>query len=270
MLKYKLITFVKNLALQHLNEKNAIIFDDDRMLVSYPKSGNTWLRFLIANLITDREVNFATLNRYVPSLSVKNKELLKVARPRIIKSHWYFNASYKKVVYLVRDPRSVAVSYYYFLKRQNLLRGPQDFDSYFQKYLNGNLDAWGSWGENVGSWIGARNGDANFLLVKYEDLKKDTKSQLMLISNFLNLPYTQELIERAIANSSFEEMRKSEIAHGITKNDKKKPSNDEELYFVRKGEVDSYKNSLSQAQQEAIFDRWGNIMEKLGYKQFSL
>ena len=48
--------------------RNFTVYPDDTFLVSYPKSGNTWVRFLLANLLfPDEEVGFANINRLLPA-----------------------------------------------------------------------------------------------------------------------------------------------------------------------------------------------------------
>ena len=92
------------------------VYDDDTFLVSYPKSGNTWVRFLLANLLYPNEaVGFANINRLLPAPGVSPRRFLKsLPRPRILKSHEPFDVRFRKVIYLVRDPRDVAVSEYHF------------------------------------------------------------------------------------------------------------------------------------------------------------
>src|SRR6266511_1501639 len=63
-------------------------FSDDIMLVSYPRSGNTWLRFLIGNLISREPVRFANIERIIPDIyHHSDRELRKLPRPRFLKSH---------------------------------------------------------------------------------------------------------------------------------------------------------------------------------------
>src|ERR671925_279845 len=94
--------------------RNLTVFPDDVFLVSYPRSGNTWTRFLIANLIYPSEpVNFANIESRVPEIYLwRDRDLRKLSRPRILKSHEYFDPRYKKTIYIARDPRDVAVSVY--------------------------------------------------------------------------------------------------------------------------------------------------------------
>jgi len=87
--------------------KHYTVFPDDTFLVSYPKSGNTWVRFLLANLLHPNEtVGFANINRLLPAPGVLSKRFLRsLPRPRILKSHETFDVRFRKVIYLVRDPR---------------------------------------------------------------------------------------------------------------------------------------------------------------------
>jgi hypothetical protein len=62
------------------------VYDDDTFLVSYPKSGNTWVRFLLANLLyPNQAVGFANINRLLPAPGVSSRRFLKsLPRPRIL------------------------------------------------------------------------------------------------------------------------------------------------------------------------------------------
>ena len=92
---------------------------DDTFIVSYPRSGNTWTRFLVANLLfADRPVTFANIEELVPDAEAQSSLYMKrVPSPRVIKSHEYFDHRYPKMLYIVRDPRDVVLSYYNFSRK---------------------------------------------------------------------------------------------------------------------------------------------------------
>jgi len=97
----------------------------DIILSSFPKSGNTWVRFFFCNLISicewdGKTVDFTTLNNTMPELGIDNllkpwdhDELI----PIIVKTHKNFLSIFKghKVIFLLRDPRDVMVSRYKYL-----------------------------------------------------------------------------------------------------------------------------------------------------------
>src|SRR5438477_9923385 len=92
------------------------IFPDDRFLVSYPRSGSTWTRFLIGNLLSTGEpITFANIERRCPSIYIcSDRQLRAVTRPRLLTSHEAFDPSYTTIIYVVRDPPAVAVSFYHY------------------------------------------------------------------------------------------------------------------------------------------------------------
>ncbi len=98
----------------HRPGRSFLILPDDVFLVSFPKSGNTWARFLLANLTRpEQPATFANIHLLIPDPSwTTKKELDRLPRPRIIKSHECFDPRYRRVIYIVRDPRDVAVSQY--------------------------------------------------------------------------------------------------------------------------------------------------------------
>src|SRR4051794_9451760 len=103
--------------------KGVTSFEDDVWIVSYPKSGNTWTRFLIANLIADGEtVDWSNIERRVPDIYYnRDPHLLSLPRPRYLKSHEAYRPEYRRVVLIVRDPRDVAVSYYHFVRKAKMM-----------------------------------------------------------------------------------------------------------------------------------------------------
>ncbi len=88
--------------------RSFFVFPDDTFLVSYPKSGSTWARFLVAALANPNEtISFLNIDRLLPSISSRSKrDLRNQARPRLIKSHEYFDARYQNVTSCCRSTAS--------------------------------------------------------------------------------------------------------------------------------------------------------------------
>jgi len=106
---YGIKTVVKYILGTDRAERDFAVYPDDTFVVSYPRSGNTWTRFLIANLVyPEKNVGFTNIEKLIPDTSSQSNRALKsTPRPRIIKTHEYFDHRYRKVIYIVRDPRDV-------------------------------------------------------------------------------------------------------------------------------------------------------------------
>jgi Sulfotransferase domain len=242
------------------------IFPDDMFLVSYPRSGNTWTRFLIANLIYPNvEVGFTNIGGLVADPARASKRFLNsLPRPRILKSHHPFDRRYGKVIYIVRDPRDVVVSEYYFNLKKKWIDPSLSLDAFVtQQFLAGKSSAYGSWWENAASWISARRGDPSFLLVRYEDLLSQTVCQLARVAEFLSINADEHRLVTAVERSSFERMsqieqQQTDLWEG-TKDTRK------DIPFIRAGKVGAWRNALSQAAVDAIEEAWSPLVASLGY-----
>ena len=249
----------------HKPRRNLLILPDDIFLVSYPKSGNTWTRFLIANLLhPDKPADFATLYKLVPDPSGTPKRIFdRMPRPRVIKSHECFEPRYPRVIYIVRDPRDVAVSQYHYHRKCMKIEDQYPLDKFVARFIAGQVCPHGSWGENVGTWLATRRNDPRFLLLRYEDMVSDIRSQLAKVADFLGISVTPELLSQAAERSSADRMRKLEQAQshlsGLTKDGRK------DLPFVRAAGSGGWKSSLSTELVGAIEAAWGPIMRYLGY-----
>ncbi|GAB4293412.1 MAG: sulfotransferase domain-containing protein [Ignavibacteriaceae bacterium] len=195
---------------------NLTIFEDDTFIVSYPRSGNTWVRFLLGNYLFGEKFDFLSREKFIPAIKGNtNRDLLKTPRPRMLKSHSLFYKRYPKVIYLLRDPRDVMISHFIWSSK-NLPKKRKianyNFETYAELFFTGDFP-FGRWDEHVQGWTSnsslIRNG---FLLVKYEDLKSDTFNYFTKIIKFLNLEYDEMKVKTAIDNSSFQKMKQLESA----------------------------------------------------------
>ncbi|HUY13683.1 MAG TPA: sulfotransferase domain-containing protein [Terriglobia bacterium] len=242
-------------------------FADDICLVAYPKSGNTWLRFLVGNLVDpDHPVTFANIESRVPSIYHNPDHILRrIPRPRILKSHEGFFSHHRRVVYIVRDPRDIAVSYYHYLIKFRELPDNYPMEAYVPRFMREDFDAkYGPWDDHVLSWIRMREGWEDFLLVRYEDLLKNTSSELGRVAVFLKLATDGERIDRAITLSAADRLRKLERKESrkwsATRNSR------HDLPFVRSARSGDGKRELSETSIRLIETEWGAVMQLLGYE----
>jgi hypothetical protein len=192
------------------------VWPGDTFLVSYPKSGNTWLRFLVANLLRqDSPVSLQDADRMIPAVDGRAKRYFNgMSTPRIIKSHYPFLSKYKRVIYVVRDPRDVVMSQYHYQIKRGVLEPDAPLDRFVTSFLAGDVCPYGSWGENVGSWLAARRNTPNFLLLRYEDMLASIAHEATRVADFLGLELDRSTIVLAIERSTLESMRKLEKTEG--------------------------------------------------------
>jgi hypothetical protein len=240
---------------------------DDSFIVSYPRSGNTWTRFLLANLLhPDVPVNFTTIEKLIPDVEAQSSRYMKrIPSPRVIKSHQYFDHRYRRVLYIVRDPRDVVLSYYDFSRKYRHITDGYPLENYVSDFVNARLSSasWGTWGENVGSWLAARQEKPGFLLVRYEDLKAGAAIELSRIAEFFGVRCSSEGISKALQQSSADHMRKMEETQSqdwIATKDKRA-----DVPFVGSAEVGNWKTKLPSPAVAEIEAAWGDLMSGLGY-----
>lgn len=192
---------------------------EDIYLVSYPKSGNTWLRFLIANVLKthfeiDREVNFFSIHELIPDIHTSRylRERGFFAEhnlPRIIKSHANYNPYYNRVILLVRDPRDVCVSYYHFLQQRKTI--PSDWT--ISQFIRNQTYGVSAWLKHSQSWYRLLHDRQIIQVFRYEDLLREPKLQLAKIADLFGIKMTLISIERAIDLASKSAMKHSEQTH---------------------------------------------------------
>jgi hypothetical protein len=262
----KLLYGMKYLLGRDAPGRNLTIYDDDVFISSYPKSGNTWTRFLIANLIHPQEpASFINIDYILPDPDLRSRNFLKrCPRPRILKSHHPFDPRYKRVVCIVRDPRDVAVSQYHFQIKRGVIKSDSPIETFLQRFLAGETNGYGSWGQNVGSWLIARYNSPGFLLLRYEDLLEDPERGLAKVATLLGLTVGHQDLIRAVELSSADRMRKLEKLQA--KRWSSTSATRKDLPFVRSALAGEWKSALPQPEVERIERAWGHTMRVLGYK----
>lgn len=242
------------------------VFPDDVFIASYPKSGNTWVRFLVANYLAQQngiKVGFVNIENLVPDIyQSSDKKLLGIPAPRILKSHEVFDPRYKNVIYIIRNPLDVFTSYYYFSIKTGQIPEDTSASHYFDVFISNGIADFGTWYENVSSWTIA--GDRKSLVIKYEDLLNDPYTSLENIVTHLGYDVDAERISAAINASSFEKMGKMEKEQ--SKDWKPVKNTDQNIPFVRSGKSGGWKDLLTNDDVKKIPVYWQGLLSSFGYE----
>lgn len=253
--------------------RNLTVYPDNVFLVSYPRSGNTWARFLLGNLLDpDNPVTFASIESRVPEIYFNSDHAMRaLPRPRILKSHECFQPHYRQVIYIVRDPRDVAVSFYHHNVKAGNIADDCPMNDFIPRFIDAEFDAkWGSWSDHVRSWLFLRQARPDFMLLRYEDMQREPARELRRIAAFLHkysfslAGGSREAILRAIELSSPERMRaleKQQAMHWVLTR-----STRQDKPFIRSAVAGGWKSQLPDESVVALERAWGNLMRTLGYE----
>ncbi|GFR19058.1 hypothetical protein TNCT_125691 [Trichonephila clavata] len=244
--------------------------DGDLIICSYPKTGTTWLQYIVMQILSKGE-DFPSFNdalmKAAPFMEMTGKGPIdEMQGLRIYKHHYRFNMIKRndkaKYLYIYRHPEDTLVSFYHFF--QNIREEKFDFDPFFEEFLTNDVE-YGRYFEHVLSFLAHKN-DENLLLISYERLHANRKEGYLRIAKFLGEEYYQSLVNdesllnRIIENTSFDHMKKNlPFVHPHPK----EPSKDtvKTVDFFRKGGVGDGKNKLSPDQIKRIRDLANEMMK---------
>ncbi len=237
----------------------------DAFLVSYMRSGQTWTRMMLGELLSGAEVDFDTYQLAVPMIGTQSGVAgFPPGGRRIIASHeplHRWSARYPKVVMLIRDGRDVALSLYHDLIARGRLSG--SFDDFLVAHLAGKYGGHGRWDEHIRDWSASPQARAgNLLSVRYEALLEEPLEQIREIARFLNLPHDDDTLQTAIEHNRVERMQTKE-----RESDDLAQIRDASKggMFVR-GAHSGGREQYFTPENEARFERaFGGIMRELGY-----
>lgn len=271
-------------------------------LVSYPKSGNTWLRLALLGLLQPGravEINESlgtsfTLARrrlFDETLDVESADLTpeeaERARPflhrllaagrdaTIFKVHdaWTRGTDgaplfppdiAAKVIYIVRDPRDVAVSFAHHMGRSvdraiaamadvktQLARTGRRLERQLPQRLL-------TWSGHVESWLDAS--DLRPHVIRYEDMLADPAGILAAAARFCDLDASEETVTGAVEATRFDVLRAQEEEHGFVE----RPAHADR--FFRRGLAGGWRDSLTPEQAARVIADHGRVMVRLGYE----
>lgn len=214
-------------------------------LISHPKAGRTWIRVMMGRVLY--------LSKSTQMIKYAHDGMADTSENRPA----YFDINTSKntfsrhnVILLMRDPRDLIVSYYFEVTRREKIdkwNGISDFIRDDRFGISTVIQFYNMWCSN-------RNIVHRFLLIKYEDLKKDCRAELKKLLKFVGIRPHRRWVTSAVRYGSFDSMRKIEDTGQIekvvgigSKGVSLRPgdSSDPESYKTRRGKVGGYVDYLS-------------------------
>lgn len=239
----------------------------DKFLASYPKSGSTWVRFVIAQYLADEVgVGFENVKDYVPTLGKHAGAPRAVAGGRLIKTHESTRDSVQhggKTVYVARDGRDVAVSSYHYLRRLGVYEG--DIGAFTGAMLAGRVYPYGTWQDHVSGWLDRRDQQPERVMVlRYEDMLTEPYELAAEALSFLGITVEPERLARAVKENDLESMRSKE-ARVPTATVSPRARDSQATPFVRSGTARQWMQDLPSDAISRFTDQAGEALSRLGY-----
>uniref|UniRef100_A0A670K8L2 Sulfotransferase n=1 Tax=Podarcis muralis TaxID=64176 RepID=A0A670K8L2_PODMU len=241
---------------------------DDLLICTYPKAGTTWIQEIVS-MIQHRgdpqKCDQAPIHQRIPFIDLFPPkpfphgldEAEVMPSPRTLKSHlpvpllppsfWEQNC---KIIYVARNAKDNAVSYFHFHRMNKGMPEPGNWDEFLENFLMGKI-AWGSWFDHVRGWWEAKE-RYQILYLFYEDMKEDPAREIRKVAQFLGLQLPDQVVNQIVQHTMFENMKVNPMT-----NYSSIPSfifDQTVSTFMRKGTVGDWKEHFTAAQSEWFDD----------------
>jgi hypothetical protein len=178
----------------------------DRILMTYPKSGTRWTSYIVLSIMGLTNINGDTYkNLWLESSGwtriMDKKSMTNVDRDVGNCAFLTTNTSFTSMAYspdakyliVLRNPKDVCVSYYYFAK--HVFQSDLDFHDYFKRWITGEDVPYGDYFEAIQSYWEHRM-DGNCTLITYEEMLANPRDSIVRIASFLGTKYVDRLYDR--------------------------------------------------------------------------
>ena len=275
-------------------------------LASYPKSGNTWVRSMLTALMytSDGKFNFDLLDKikqfpsqiFFKDLTDRYDDVDEIAKNwetaqdlinlnkevKFLKTHhlkckigennFTSQRNTLATIYIVRDPRNLvnSISNHYsksleeskkFLMTPRYLYG---FKKNGDMKKNDIKTLLGTWSQHYNFW---KTNNTNYLLIRYEDLIKDTNSALnkiiVFLKKYINIEVNDEKIKNILNTTNFQYLKNLENEGKFNENAFENINTKKTFFYL--GPKNNWKNNLDEKMKKEIENELNKEMSELGY-----
>ncbi|XP_058502721.1 sulfotransferase family 2, cytosolic sulfotransferase 3 isoform X2 [Solea solea] len=236
--------------------QNFSVNDTDVFAVTYPKSGTVWMQEILPLVLNGGDLTpIQTIPNWdrVPWLEEKRLAVVvdQLTSPRAMVTHFPYHLmppsflkSKAKVINVLRNPKDVMVSSYYFHQMAAFLEDPGTYDEFMEKFLTGKV-MFGKWTDHVKSWRQPALGD-RIMYITYEDMVQDLPAALRRISDFLGCNLNDETIQKIAEHCSLKSMKGNNMSNFSLV--PKQYMDATKSPFLRKGVPGDWKNHFTSEQ----------------------
>jgi len=213
------------------------------------------------------------MNHYAIPIEDPSVWMASPEQKRVIKTHldfdWLPYSEDARYIIVIRDPKDVFVSSYYFFVKH----GPLSFtgfsaDTWLEMFLSSGTGIWSSWPVNTAGYWAVRH-KPNVLVVSFKSMKKDLRGTVKKVADFMGVRATDEIIDRVTEKASFDYMKKIDEKFRAWE---MIPWKSTAAPMMRKGTQSSSSELLSVEQQERIDRHFMAELKRLGsdfpYEEF--
>ena len=248
------------------------------IITSFPKSGNTWLRYIIYDLFfnpqNEENNNSVNIKKFIPDLhltKIKNNQLVldKVLKDKkiFLKSHLSYNQMLNypmdKIILIIRNPLDVFVSLCNYYDYDNSKK--DELVEFFAKQhtlpILKKKDL-PTWSQHTNDWI---DSNANLHIVRYKSLVDNFDMEIQKLSKYFGIVLSREKLNHLKSNTSFSKLKniekeeKKNDSEGIFNNAMRKKKG---RFFMNVGKNNTYKDLLNEDQTSILKESFGNYIDK--------
>uniref|UniRef100_A0A8D2LQQ7 Sulfotransferase n=1 Tax=Varanus komodoensis TaxID=61221 RepID=A0A8D2LQQ7_VARKO len=200
---------------------------DDLLICTYPKAGTTWIQEIV-------------------DMVQQDGDLEKCQRAPVHHRHPFIEWA--------RPPQpsgdthiiDCLVSYFHFQRMSKVNPHPGTWEEYIETFMAGKV-GWGPWYDHVKGWWKAKETHC-VLYLFYEDIKKDPKSEIRKVMQFIGKQLDEVTLDKIVHHTSFDIMKNNPL---VNRANVPMSIMDQSISpFMRKGTVGDWKNHFTVAQNE--------------------
>ncbi|XP_014790789.1 sulfotransferase 1A1 isoform X2 [Octopus bimaculoides] len=234
--------------------QNFPLRDNDIFICAYPTAGTHWIWEATNMIVRGKAERIPRVKEEYMVDFIESEKFESLESPRVLNSHFYPSflpeklLKENKIIFVARNPKAVAVSYYRHTFGITETHYNGNFPSFFEMFMKGDVPT-GDYFKYTKQWWSVIKDKPNALIVTYEDASEDFQKVVLTIAEFLDKKISDQLALEIADMCSFDKMKKEKkvVKEGLLQITFK-----ENCSFYRSGKVSTWKEWLTVDQSERL------------------